>query len=119
MRKKINAKGLEALQHLENSSVRKTAFEILDEAAKTFKQRNSLYKDNYKHSGNAFLSIFPGRKMPVVKNERDANRLILLQMAVGKLMRYAYNFEEGGHQDSVHDAAVYCAMLEELTEENI
>ena len=94
-----------------------TAFEILDEAAKTFKERNALYKDNYKNSGNALLAIFPGRKLPAVKDEKDANRLILLQMALGKLMRYAYNFETGGHQDSARDASVYAAMLEELTEE--
>jgi hypothetical protein len=36
-------------------------------------------------------------------------------MALTKLQRYAESLGTGGHADSAHDAAVYSAMLEELT----
>jgi hypothetical protein len=36
---------------------------------------------------------------------------------MGKVTRYAAQFENGGHLDSAHDACVYAAMLEELTVE--
>ena len=38
----------------------------------------------------------------------------ILTQIVSKLTRYAENFSEGGHKDSVIDACTYCAMLMEL-----
>jgi hypothetical protein len=35
-------------------------------------------------------------------------------LIIVKLTRYVINWNQGGHQDSIHDAMVYCAMLEEI-----
>lgn len=89
-----------------------TTPEILRECAETFEQRNKLYGDNYKHFGKLMQGIFP--RGLTIESVDDWNRLSLLMQAAAKLSRYGQSFTEG-HVDSAHDAAVYAAMLEELT----
>lgn len=85
----------------------------LRKAAKTFEQRNAVYGDSYKSFGKVMMALFPnGLELDTVD---EWNRAGVLFMMVSKLMRYAVQFEHGGHQDSAHDLCVYSAMLEEMT----
>jgi len=86
------------------------ADEILREAAKTFSEKNAVYKDNYLMVGQIMKDLFPSGIN--LKTEHDHNRFHILMLLVVKLSRYAIAWEEGGHQDSIRDAAVYAAMLE-------
>lgn len=88
----------------------KEADQILEEAAATFKQRKLVYKDNYKRVGEVLAAFFPeGMEL---KTPLDHVRYHIFTWIVGKLSRYAINWDKGGHQDSIHDIIVYSAMLE-------
>lgn len=59
-------------------------------------------------------ALFPdGVKL---ETKEDHNRFHIFMLVLVKLSRYCVNWEQGGHQDSIHDAAVYCAMLESIDE---
>jgi len=88
------------------------AADILDQMASTYRERNALYKDNYKRFGDIMVALFPDGL--VLKDKEEWNRICIFMMITSKLTRYAGNFEVGGHEDSVHDMGVYSAMLEEL-----
>lgn len=90
------------------------AADILDAAADTYRERNKLYGDNYKHFGAACVAMFPHGL--TLRTAGDWNRLGVFIQATSKLTRYAQNFSRGGHIDSAHDLSVYAAMLQELTE---
>jgi hypothetical protein len=97
-----------------NPTVRsKTVPELLLTAAQTYDERSRVYGDTYKNFGGAIAAMFPNGL--TVKSADDWNRLGVMVMAVGKLTRYAAQFENGGHKDSAHDLINYAAMLEELT----
>lgn len=87
----------------------------LRKAAEIYEQRNTLYGDNYKRFGPIMKLLFPDGIM--VKYDDDWNRLGILVQVVSKLTRYAQNFKEGGHADSLDDMAVYAMMLKELDAE--
>lgn len=95
--------------------MKKSVPEILIEAAATYEERNKVYGDTYKNFGSAMAAAFPNGL--VVKTADDWNRVGLMVQIMGKVTRYAAQFENGGHLDSAHDACVYSAMLEELTRE--
>lgn len=80
--------------------------------AQTYEERNKLYGDNYKNFGPAMASIFP--RGLTVSTADDWNRLGVFVQIAAKITRYAEQFEKGGHADSLHDAAVYTAMLTEV-----
>jgi len=44
----------------------------------------------------------------------DINRFVTFAMVIMKMCRYAQTFDDGGHADSLDDAAVYAQMLREL-----
>ena len=95
----------------------KTVPDMLRSAAETYEQRNKLYGDNYKRFGDVMLALLPnGVKL---ETKDDWNRFGVFFHVVGKVTRYAANIDTGGHQDSAHDLAVYAAMLEELTQEQL
>jgi len=96
--------------HAEHAVLRR-----LREAIQTFESRNKQYGGNNESFGAAFLSLFPGGKLPEINTVEDMNRLQVLMQLFNKLMRYAANFQDGGHVDSAHDAIVYSAMLEAFT----
>jgi hypothetical protein len=54
--------------------------------------------------------------MPQLKTADDANRLHLVIMILSKLSRYCWQFDQGGHVDSLDDMAVYAQMLQEVDE---
>lgn len=92
-----------------------SADKILAEAASTFAARRAVYGDNYKRVGAAMAALFPDGVN--LKSKDDHNRFHILMLVVVKLSRYCVNWEKSGHQDSIHDAAVYCAMLESIDAE--
>lgn len=97
-----------------NKSAEPTVPEILQGAAETYRERNAIYKDNYKDFGAVMLGLFPNGLH--VTDKESYNKLGLIVMCVGKLTRYCSNLEVG-HKDSAHDLMVYAAMLEEITNE--
>lgn len=86
--------------------------ELLAKMAKTFEERHRVYGDNYLKLGQVMSGLFPdGIEL---LDEADFVRFHLIVLKVVKLTRYCNNFLEGGHQDSIHDDAVYSAMLESV-----
>ena len=88
----------------------KDAADILAEMAETFRERNKVYGDNYKRVGATMVAMFP--QGVHLKTEEDFNRWHLFELMVVKLTRFANTGLM--HQDSIHDAAVYAAMVESL-----
>ena len=82
----------------------------LHEAVDTFCERNKIYKDGWVSHGGAMAALFPNGIQ--LKTPEDFSRFILFEMCVSKLNRYAQNFSDGGHPDSVHDNGVYSFILE-------
>jgi hypothetical protein len=89
--------------------------EILEEAAETFRQRNQVYGNAFERFGDTMMSLFPAGIH--IATREEWNRIGVYFHLVGKVVRYAANFEAGGHQDSAHDAIAYSAMLEYLTKD--
>lgn len=93
----------------------RTAADLLQESAEVYRQRNLLYKDNYKKFGRVMHALFPDG---LTINSPDLwNRLGLLVQQISKQTRYCENFLSGGHDDSLCDLSVYSAMLREVDEE--
>lgn len=86
-----------------------TAGDVLAAMAVTFKERQSVYKDNYKMVAKLMAVLFPEGVPPelVVQDQFHLFELILV-----KLSRYAIS--NLTHRDSVHDLAVYGAMCEAI-----
>ena len=83
----------------------------LESAAQTFRDRNSAYGSAYLKSGAVMAALFPGGVK--LLSPGDHVRFFMIRMIVSKLTRYAGTFADGGHKDSIHDAVVYAAMLED------
>jgi hypothetical protein len=88
----------------------KTAADILAEMAETFRERNKVYGDNYKRVGAVMAAMFPEGVM--LATEEDYNVWHLFELMVVKMTRFANSGLT--HEDSIHDAAVYAAMVESL-----
>lgn len=91
------------------------AAQLLEEAAALYRQRNAVYGNNYKRFGHILATLFP--EGLVLRTADDWNRMGVLFHVIDKLTRYTNNFANGGHADSLCDAKVYIAMLEELDNE--
>lgn len=87
--------------------------EIMKAAQKTFEDRGAVYGDSPDRHGNVMQALFP--QGINLSNPEEFSRFSLFNYEIGKLVRYANNFAEGGHQDSAHDAGVYAFMLEAYT----
>lgn len=90
----------------------KTAADFLEDCAKTFRERNAVYGNNYLNVGNALAAMFPDGI--TLKTPEDHNRFHIFVLMVVKMTRYANNWNIGGHADSMHDNTVYSAMLESI-----
>jgi len=93
--------------------------EIMKENIEIREERNSgygepVYGGCYKQHGHVMEALFPSGFE--VNNAQDMSRFAIVDTLVGKLTRYANNFVDGGHQDSLKDIQVYAAMLQELDE---
>jgi hypothetical protein len=87
-----------------------TAADILAEMADTYRERNKVYGDNYKRVGAVMAAMFPNGVD--LFTEEDYNVWHLFELMVVKLTRFANSGLT--HEDSIHDAAVYAAMVESL-----
>lgn len=93
----------------------KTVPEMLREAAAVYEERNKVYGSNYKRFGSVMREIFP--QGITLRSIDDFNRFGVFVQMVGKITRYAENWQRGGHEDSLVDLAVYSQMLRELDAE--
>tara|TARA_Y100000401_G_C8270209_1_gene197956 strand:- start:207 stop:506 length:300 start_codon:yes stop_codon:yes gene_type:complete len=90
-----------------------SADKILLSMAKTFRERNKIYGDNYKSVGEVMMALFPDG---IELSSKDQfNKWHLFELMVVKLTRFANT--NLSHKDSIHDAAVYAAMVESLMPE--
>lgn len=87
----------------------KTAADILAEMAQTYRERNAVYGDNYKMVAKLVAVLFPNG---VPSELVITDQWHLFELILVKLSRYAIS--NLTHQDSIHDAGVYCAMNEEI-----
>ena len=78
--------------------------ELLEKMAGTFRERNSIYGDNYRRVVPALKALFPNG------TPEFSEQFYLMTLIVMKLGRFAQSGLT--HADSIHDAAVYAAMLE-------
>ena len=88
----------------------KDAAKILEEMADTFRERNKVYGDNYKTVGEVMLALFPNGVE--LKTVEDYNTWHLFELMIVKITRFANS--DLNHKDSIHDTAVYAAMVESL-----
>jgi hypothetical protein len=86
----------------------KTTADILIEMAETFRERNAVYGDNCVMVGKVMEDLFPNGI--TLRTAEEHERFHLLYMIIVKLTRFAVS--EMTHVDSIHDTAVYAAMLE-------
>ena len=88
----------------------KTAADILAEMADTYRERNKVYGDNYKRVGDVMMALFP--EGVTINTKEQFNVWHLFELMVVKLTRFANSGLT--HEDSIHDLAVYAAMVESL-----
>jgi hypothetical protein len=87
----------------------------LRQSADVFEERGKVYGDAYKNFGHVMKALFPNSVG--VHTVEGFNRLGVFTQMVMKIVRYANQFEAGGHDDSLLDLPTYAAMLRELDAE--
>lgn len=92
-----------------------TAADVLEEMATTFRERNAVYDSNYKMVAPLMRALFPDG---VPSELVVLHQFHLFELMLVKLSRFATSRLQ--HQDSIHDAGVYAAMIEAIVinEEN-
>lgn len=88
--------------------------EILEAMAKTYRERNLIYGDNWETHVDALRAIFPDGI--VMKDFFETAMYSWFSIILGKMTRFAN--AKFRHQDSIHDIAVYAAMMESFLEKN-
>ncbi len=78
--------------------------------AATFRERNAEYKDNGVLVGELMKVMFPHGI--VLSTTKDQEFFHLFSLMVVKLSRFVKSGLK--HVDSIHDAAIYAAMQEQL-----
>jgi len=86
------------------------ADKVLEQMAQTFREKNTLYGDNYLTVGKVMKDLFPDGI--TLETEYDHILFHWINWMVGKLSR----FVNTGMIDrnSIHDLAVYAAMIEDF-----
>jgi|SRR6185436_19050198 len=92
------------------------AIDNIEQMLSTYRERNAIYGDNYKVAGVIFKQLF--KDGLEIKTIEDYNRFAILMQIINKIIRYSFNWQTG-HCDSLHDLAVYSAILMELDQEYI
>lgn len=98
---------------LEDGCAARNPADVLQGMADTFRERNKVYGDNYKRVGAVMEAMFPDGIQ--LNTAAGYNKWHLFELMVVKMTRFANSGLK--HQDSIHDLAVYAAMVEFLTEE--
>jgi hypothetical protein len=88
----------------------KDASQILIDMAQTYMERNKVYGDNYKRVGDVMKALFPNGV--AINTPEQFTVWHLFELMVVKMTRFANTGLS--HQDSIHDLAVYAAMVESL-----
>lgn len=88
----------------------RTAADVLEDAANLFRERNANYRDNAVLVGQLMRVLFP--EGVVIRTEADHHFYHLFELMIVKLTRFVKS--DLKHKDSIHDLAVYAAMLEPL-----
>ena len=86
---------------------------ILRDAANTFEKRSKLYGHNWKMVGQVMAVLFPEGIQ--LQRAEDYDIWHLFELKIVKLTRFAISGRT--HIDSIHDDAVYSAMIEALLRE--
>lgn len=86
--------------------------DMMRAALTTFEERNAVYKDTHTMHGNVLAVMFPFGI--TLNTSLEHSRYVTLNQIIGKLCRYATNFTNGGHGDSIHDVGVYAFILEAI-----
>lgn len=84
--------------------------EILEDMARTWRERNAVYGDNWAMVGKLMVVMFP--KGVQLKETGDYDVWHLFELMIVKLSRFAISGLQ--HKDSIHDLAVYAAMVEAI-----
>lgn len=93
----------------DNAATEVHAYQVLEEMAATFKQRNAVYGSNFKMVGPIMALLFPnGVSVELLKSDQ----FHLFELLIVKLSRLAISGLK--HQDSARDAGVYAAMIESI-----
>lgn len=82
--------------------------ELLESMAQTYRERNAVYGDNWRNVGNVVMQLFP--KGVELRDANALNTWHLFELIIVKLTRFANSGLK--HSDSIHDIAVYAAMIE-------
>jgi hypothetical protein len=85
-----------------------TGDKILEDMANTYKDRNKTYGESFMSMGPVMAALFPNGI--TLKTKEDFVTFHLLDWMVGKLNRFVNTGMT--HIDSIHDLAVYAAMIE-------
>lgn len=88
----------------------KDTTDILLEMAETYKERKKVYGENYKKVGDVMIALFPDGVTIGTKEQFVVWHLF--ELVVVKLTRFANSGLS--HEDSIHDLAVYAAMVESM-----
>ena len=92
-----------------------TIADKLTKLAELQRSREKTYGFAYQKKGHVMQALFDE---PVnLGTENSYNRFGILNLIVSKIIRYAENFDDGGHRDSLDDISVYAQILAELDEE--
>lgn len=87
----------------------KTAADILTQMADTYRERTALYGGNFETVGKLLAALFPDGVEPALLHSPIFH---LLVQQLNKIARFAAT--GCTHADSVHDCAVYGAIIESL-----
>jgi hypothetical protein len=87
--------------------------EILRCMASTFEERNAVYEDNYKLVPKLAKVLFPDGLPPEILHSEQWH---LFELKLVKLTRFAKSGLT--HVDSIHDDAVYSALIESIITKN-
>jgi len=90
----------------------KNPADILADMADTYRERNTVYGDNYKRVGPIMGILFPDGVPPELL---ASDQFHLFELIIVKLSRFAISGLT--HQDSIHDSAVYAAMIDAIVQE--
>lgn len=111
MRNKCIYKTLKNLSGIDSMS--SEVADILQKMADTFRERNAVYGDNYKILGKVVKELFPNGVQ--LKTEHDFLVWHLFELVMLKLTRFTTS--QFSHKDSIHDLAVYAAMIESVMDD--
>jgi hypothetical protein len=88
---------------------------VPDEIAKLaelHRAKQNEYGETEVYAGEVLAGLFPSGLN--ISTRIGFARLALFLHCVNKILRYANNFEAGGHSDSLLDLALYAMMLREI-----